>query len=71
MVVKHANKPLEIKWLTDKPSGDALRLFDMTRAKSYGFDISVGLDEGIKKTTEWFINNKEILDKRYNAFVDH
>jgi GDP-L-fucose synthase len=71
MVVKHSGKDLEVKWLTDKPAGDAIRLFDMTRAKSYGFDISVSLDEGIKKTTEWFLNNKEILDKRYNAFVDH
>jgi nucleoside-diphosphate-sugar epimerase len=43
----------------------------MTRAKSYGFDISVSLEEGIKRTTEWFLNNKEILDKRYNAFVNH
>ena len=43
----------------------------MTRAKSYGFDISVDLDEGIKRTTDWFINNKNILDQRYNAFVDH
>ena len=71
MVVKHCGKDLPIKWLTDKPSGDALRLFDMTRAKSYGFDISVDLDEGIKRTTDWFINNKGILDKRYNAFVHH
>jgi len=31
----------------------------------------VSLDEGIKRTTEWFLNNKEILDKRYNAFVNH
>ena len=71
MVVKHANKNIIVKWLVDKPAGDKVRLFDMTRAKSYGFDISVSLDEGIKKTTEWFLNNKEILDKRYNAFVDH
>ena len=71
MVVKHSGKNLEVKWLTDKPGGDAIRLFDMTRAKSYGFDISVSLDEGIKNTTEWFLNNKEILDKRYNAFVHH
>jgi GDP-L-fucose synthase len=71
MVVKHSGKDLEVKWLTDKPGGDAIRLFDMTRAKSYGFDISVSLDEGIKKTTEWFLNNKEILDKRYNAFIHH
>jgi len=71
MVVKYSNKPLEVKWLTDKPAGDKIRLFDMTRAKSYGFGISVPLEEGIKKTTEWFLNNKEILDKRYNAFVNH
>tara|TARA_B100000035_G_scaffold268837_1_gene242452 strand:+ start:5457 stop:6428 length:972 start_codon:yes stop_codon:yes gene_type:complete len=71
MVVKHCGRDLPIKWLTDKPSGDALRLFDMTRAKSYGFDISVDLDEGIKRTTNWFLNNKDILDKRYNAFVHH
>ena len=71
MVVKHCGKNIPVKWLTDKPSGDALRLFDMTKAKSYGFDISVDLDEGIKRTTDWFLNNKDILDKRYNAFVDH
>lgn len=71
MVVKHCGRDIPIKWLTDKPSGDALRLFDMTKAKSYGFDISVDLDEGIKQTTEWFVNNKSILDKRYNAFIDH
>jgi GDP-L-fucose synthase len=71
MVVKHSDKQLEVKWLADKPAGDKIRLFDMTRAKSYGFGISVSLDEGIKRTTEWFLNNKEILDKRYNAFVNH
>jgi GDP-L-fucose synthase len=71
MVVKHSGKQLEVKWLTDKPAGDKIRLFDMARAKSYGFDISVSLEEGIKSTTDWFLNNKEILDKRYNAFVNH
>ena len=71
MVVKHSGKQLEVKWLTDKPAGDKIRLFDMTRAKSYGFDISVSLEEGIKRTTDWFLNNKNILDKRYNAFVNH
>jgi len=71
MVVKYADKPLEVKWLTDKPAGDKIRLFDMTRAKNHGFNTSVSLEEGIKKTTEWFLNNKGILDKRYNAFVNH
>ena len=71
MIVKYSGKELEVKWLTDKPGGDAIRLFDVTRAKSYGIDIKVSLEEGIKRTTEWYLNNKELLDKRYNAFVNH
>lgn len=54
MVVKYANKPLEVKWLTDKPAGDKIRLFDMTRAKNYGFNTSVSLEEGIKKLLNGF-----------------
>ena len=69
-VVKHAGKDMEIKWLTDKPMGDKVRLFDMTRAKSYGYNTSVSLDVGIKRTTDWFLKNKEIIDKRFNAFVN-
>jgi GDP-L-fucose synthase len=71
MVVKHSGKDLEVKWLSDKPNGDQKRLFDMSTSKSYGWEIEIGLEEGIKKTTEWFLNNKEILDKRYNPFVNH
>jgi GDP-L-fucose synthase len=71
MIVKYSGKQIEVEWLTDKPAGDKIRLFDMTKAKSYGFDISISLEDGIKFTTEWYLNNKEILDKRYNAFVNH
>lgn len=71
MVVKHSGKSLEIKWLSDMPSGDKKRLFSMDRARKYGFEPLIKLEEGIKITTEWFLNNKEILDKRYNPFVNH
>ena len=71
LVVKHSGKDLEVKWLSDKPNGDQKRLFDMSTAKSYGWEIEIGLEDGIKKTTSWFLNNKEILDKRYNPFVNH
>lgn len=70
IVVKYSGKDVEVKWLTDAPAGDKIRLFDTTRAKLYGFESSIGLDEGIRKTTDWFVNNKETLDKRYNAFVN-
>jgi GDP-L-fucose synthase len=65
-VAKKFNRP--IKWLTDKPSGDARRLFDMSRAKSYGFEPQISIEEGIDETIKWFLENKEIIDKRYNVF---
>jgi len=71
LVVKYSNKKNEIKWLKDKPSGDKIRLFDMTRAANYGYKSSFSLEDGIRLTTEWFIENKNTLDKRYNAFVHH
>lgn len=70
IVVKYSGKDIEVKWLTDAPGGDKIRLFDTTRAKLYGFESSTSLEEGIKNTTDWFINNKKTLDKRYNAFVN-
>jgi GDP-L-fucose synthase len=51
--------------------GDDIRLFDTTRAESYGIKPLVSLEDGIKLTTEWYLNNKERLDKRYNPFVNH
>lgn len=72
LVTKYSNRNLEIKWLEDMPSGDKKRLFSMERATGkYGFQPTIELEEGIKLTTEWFLSNKEILDKRYNPFVNH
>ena len=40
-------------------------------AVAAGMECSISLEEGIERTTSWFLNNKEILDKRYNAFINH
>ena len=37
-----------------KPSGDRKRLMSTERAESYGFKPQVGLEEGIKRTIEWY-----------------
>lgn len=58
----------DIKWLADKPTGDPRRVFDMTRAKSIGFEPTVSIQEGIHETIQWFLQNKDIVDKRFNAF---
>ena len=63
------DKTVEIDWDTTKPKGDALRLMDTTRAKSYGFECTTSLEEGIKETVNWFLNNKELYKKRNNYFT--
>tara|TARA_Y100001963_G_scaffold157262_1_gene252984 strand:+ start:855 stop:1772 length:918 start_codon:yes stop_codon:yes gene_type:complete len=48
----------EIKWDTTKPMGDMRRLMDTSRAESYGFKPKTTLEDGIKKTIEWYLANK-------------
>lgn len=62
--------PLPIEWDTTKPAGDARRLMDMSRAKSYGFECQISIEDGIKETIDWYIANKDEVGKRYNAFTD-
>ena len=58
----------EIKWNVDKPMGDKIRLFDTNRAESYGFKPKTKLEDGISNTVRWFLDNLDIVDKRYNVF---
>ena len=61
---------LEIEWDTSKPSGDAKRLMDMTRASSIGFKPKVDIEEGIAETLSWYKDNRAVAEQRYNAFTD-
>ena len=48
--------------------GDHRRVFDTSRAEGYGFKVNISLDSGINETIDWFLENKEIIDERYNVF---
>jgi hypothetical protein len=41
------------------------------RAESFGIKSNTSLEDGIRVVTEWFKNNKNTLDQRYNVFVNH
>lgn len=73
-VVKIINEkkiaPIQIKWLIDKEAGDRVRLLDMTRANSYGFSHRVSLEDGLRRTINWFYSNIENIDKRHNVFTN-
>lgn len=64
--------PVKIVWDKTKPNGDKKRVMDMTRAKKLlGFETIVSLEEGIKETIDWYLKNKDDVDKRYNSFYEH
>ena len=46
-VASEAN--VEISWDTSKPTGDRRRVLDMERAKSYGFEPQISIEEESKK----------------------
>ena len=48
--LKH--KP-EVVWDTAKPNGDQVRLFNIERAKSHGYQPQVSLESGIRETLAW------------------
>lgn len=51
------NKP-KILWDTSKPTGDPIRILSMKRAeKLLSFKAKTPLEEGIKKTVEWYLKS--------------
>ncbi len=70
VIVRNMKDRPEVVWDTSKPSGDKKRLMDMSRAKAIGFQAEVSIEDGIKETMEWYIRNKDMVNKRYNVFTE-
>ena len=51
----------EIIWDSDKPDGTPRKLMDVSRMKAEGWTYNVELKEGIKKTYQWFLDNRDDL----------
>ena len=63
------NGPKKIIWKKTKFQGDKKRILSMNKANSFGIISKTKLDDGIKETIKWFLNNKKnSLNKRYNVF---
>lgn len=67
-VAANVNPIPEIVWDTTKPTGDKKRVMDISRMRSLGWAPEISLEEGIKETIQWYIRNKDIVEKRYNPF---
>jgi len=48
----------EIVWDHSKPDGTPQKLLDVSRARSLGWEARIGLEEGLRHTYEWFLENR-------------
>ena len=47
----------DIIWDTSKPDGTPRKLMDVSKMKEIGWSYKIELEEGLKKTYDWFLNN--------------
>ena len=48
-----------IEWDSSKPDGTPRKLLDVSRMTALGWSPSIGLEEGIRSTYEWFLDNQK------------
>ena len=57
----------EIRWDTSKPDGQPRRCLDVSKAKQeFEFEARVDFGEGLEKTIEWYLANKDIGEVKDN-----
>ena len=70
IIVSNMEIKPEVVWDISKPSGDKKRVMDISRAKTIGFQPIISIEEGIKEVMDWYRENRDIVDKRYNVFTE-
>lgn len=57
----------EVRWDTSKPDGQPRRRVDPSRAaERFGFRAKVSFEEGLARTLEWYLANRELAEARQN-----
>jgi GDP-L-fucose synthase len=51
----------ELVFDTSKPDGTPRKLMDVSRLKALGWQASISLEEGLRQTYQWFLQNQERL----------
>lgn len=68
IIINNMKKKPKIVWDISKPSGDKKRIMDISRSKTIGFNPTISIEEGIQEVMNWYQENKDIVDRRYNIF---
>jgi len=56
LIKELTNSPSDIEFITDRPTGDARRHTDSSKAEALGWKATTSLREGLIKTIEWYKN---------------
>ena len=54
IILDNVDKKPEIVWDTSKITGDNVRVMNIDRAKSLGFKQTISLEEGVRRTINWY-----------------
>ena len=57
-IVGHTSENI---WDSTKPDGTPRKLMDVSKMTDEGWKAKIGLEEGIKGTYQWFLENVEAL----------
>jgi len=64
LICKIADFNAEVVWDTTKPNGQPKRLLDISKAKMlFGFEPKIGFETGLRFTFEWYLKNRNTIDK--------
>lgn len=55
--VLHALTGVQVEWDSSKPDGQLVRYYNLDRLASTGFKARVELDEGVRRTYDWYASN--------------
>jgi len=59
IVIDRSGKKPEIIWDTSKITGDKMRVLNVDRAKSLGFNPKISLENGIDNLIKWYVQNEK------------
>jgi GDP-L-fucose synthase len=63
--------PFEAHFDSSKPSGFPRRVMDMTRAREWlGYEPATSLEQGLRETWAWFVDNQNEYEKKKNYFAE-
>jgi GDP-L-fucose synthase len=71
IIVKSLPHQVDLEWDKTKPNGDKIRIMDTKKAQSYGISVKTSIEDGIKQTIDWYIENKDEYKNRFNVFLEN